>query len=680
MNYREKISKNPMVCMEVKMSQYDVLFQPTKIGNQLVKNRIIMAPMGVEYMGNPDGSLNRRITDYYLERIRHGVGLIICSVFKVENEVEALEECTPMLRDTSMGLLSEFCQAAHSFGAKVFVQLTAGYGRVTPPGIIRKQCVSASATPNYWDPSVISREIATDEVGQIVKAMGKTAKMLKIAGVDGIELHGHEGYIFDQFVSSIWNFRTDQYGGSLDNRLRFPIECMNEIREKTEKKMVVVYRYGLKHYLKDFNNAALPNENFEEAGRDIEEGVEIAKKLEKAGFDALHVDAGCYESHYWSHPPNYQKHGCLLNLPKHVKECVNIPVIGVGRLDKPEVASQAVKDGQLDFVAIGRGLLTDPHWPDKVRKGASEDIRPCVGCYDGCFESYSKHRAISCALNPSSGRENSYRLQPALKPLNVTIIGGGIGGMEAARVAALRGHQVSLYEKKNLLGGLVQQAAVPEFKKDLRRLLTWYERQIEKAGINVELNSEITTEKIQQLSPDITIVATGAESFIPKIPGIKQSSVVTSIDILKGTKTAGASTLIIGGGLVGCEIAIWLAENGKKSTIVEMLPELMAGGANIPIQVKMMTQDLLKKYDVPVINNCSVQEITSTGAQLMNAEGSMKRVEADTIVLATGMVSKSLLPDELGKQFNRVYKIGDCREPMNIMNAVWDAYEIARFI
>jgi 2-enoate reductase len=662
------------------MGNFDVLFQPKKIGKVLIKNRIAMAPMGIEYMVNADGNLNRRVVDYYLERIRHGIGLLICSVFKVENDVEALEACTPMLRDTSIGFLSEICDVAHSFNTRIFVQLTAGYGRVTPPATLRKPCVSSSPTPNYWDSSLICREITIDEITQIVNAMGDTAKRLRIAGVDGIEFHGHEGYLFDQFTSAIWNKRTDQYGGSLENRLRFPLECLNEIRHQVGDDMAIVYRYGLKHYLKDFDHAALPGESFDEAGRDIKEGIEMAKSLEKAGFDALHIDAGCYESHYWSHPPNYQKHGCLIDMSAHARAILKIPVIGVGRLDKPEVATKALEDNKVDFVAIGRGLLADPQWPDKVKSGQHLDIRPCVGCYDGCFASYYKYRNISCALNPASGRERAYRLEPVSKSLNVLVIGGGVAGMEAARVAALRGHHVSLYEKQSTLGGLVQQAAVPEFKKDLRRLLAWFERQIEKTGVEVFLNNEISVAEIRDKAPDVTIVATGARSLKPSIPGIDRDNVFTAVDVLKGEQTVGNHSVIVGGGLVGCEIAIWLADQQKTATIVEMLPELMVGGATVPIQVKMMTQDLLNNHQVSIQTATKVQEILADGIVCIDKSGKNRFLKADTIILATGMIANSQLPNDIEAQFDHVYRIGDCRVPKNVMSAIWDAYEIARFI
>jgi 2-enoate reductase len=658
----------------------DVLFTPLKIGSIELNNRIAMAPMGLDYMVNPDGSLNQRVLDYYHERIRHDVGMIICSVFKVENRVEALESCAPMILEPSLEYLSRLCDTAHKYGAKVFVQLTAGYGRVTVPETLRGPCVSASETPNFWDPSIICRSLTVDEIKQIVEAMGDTAKRLLLSGVDGIEFHGHEGYLFDQFTSAIWNHRTDAYGGTLENRLRFPIECLTAIRRQVGNQMVVQYRYGLKHYLKDAAHGALPGELFKEVGRDVAEGLEMATRLENAGFDALHVDAGCYESHYWPHPPYYQKHGCMIDMAARVKRIVTIPVIGVGRLDKPEVAARAVADGLVDVVAIGRGFLADPQWAQRIKSGCPEQIRPCVGCYDGCFGRYHERRHISCALNPASGSERTRRLKPAEMPREVMIIGGGIAGMEAARVAAIRGHRISLYEKSERLGGLVRQAAVPEFKRDLRRLLDWYRLQMDRTGISIFLETEMTPEKIRSASPDVIIAATGAEPIVPAIKGVHGDSVMTAVDLLRNGKVPGDRVVIIGGGLAGCEIAIWLADSGKRTCIIEMLPELMNSGIRVPGQVKMMTLDLLKKYGTVIHTDSRVEEIAPESVTIGHSSGGTDHITADTVVLATGMIPETRLADELADTFAMVHRIGDCREPRNVMNAVWDAYDLARSI
>jgi len=581
------------------MNEFNVLFQPQTIGRVTLKNRIAMAPMGIEYMTQSDGTLNRRVVDYYLERARNGVGMLICSVFKVENQVEHLEENTPMITEASLNYLGDLCDAAHSFGTKIFVQLSAGFGRVTFPSILRGPCMSPSENHNFWDPSITCKALKVEEIQSIVTAMGDTAQLLALAGVDGIELHGHEGYLFDEFTTPLWNRRTDQYGGSLENRLRFPVECLEEIRQCIGHKLAVVYRFGLKHYLKDPHHGALPGETFVEVGRDVAEGIEMAQKLEAAGFDGLHVDAGCYESHYWPHPPIYQKHGCMADMAAQAKAAVNIPVIGVGRLDKPEVAARAISEGSMDIAAIGRGLLADPQWADKLKFGDPQDIRPCVGCYDGCFEAYSKFRNISCALNPASGREAAYRLTPALKTLNVMVVGGGIAG---------------------------------------------------------------------------------AHPMIPPLPGMDQDMVITAVDLLRGTKPAGNNVVIIGGGLAGCEVAIWLAEKGKKVTVVEMLDQVMAGGASVPTQVKMMTMDLMKRFGVKILTSTRLDHITENEVALMSEDGTLKELATDTVALAIGMVPETRLADALDNSPHRVYRMGDCRSPKNVMNAVWDAYEIARFI
>lgn len=662
------------------MRRYDALFKPLNIGNVELKNRIVMAPMAVDYMVDSDGSLNQRVVDYYLERARNGVGLIICSVFKVENRVEALEACAPMITQASLGFLGEICDVAHAFSTKVFVQVTAGYGRVTVPATLRGPCVSASETPNFWDQSLSCRALSVREIGDIVSAMGDSAQLALIAGVDGIELHGHEGYLFDQFTSALWNRRTDRYGGNLENRLRFPIECLDEIRRQAGNRLAVQYRFGLKHYIKDTNGGALPGESFEEMGRDVPEGLEMAKALEQAGFDALHVDAGCYESHYWSHPPTYQKHGCMVDMAARAKSVVSIPVIGVGRLDDPQTAQSAVADGMMDMVAVGRGFLADPLWADKVRLGEVEDIRPCVACYDGCFGNYAKARHISCAVNPSTGRERAYRLTPAEDPCDVMVIGGGVAGLEAARVASIRGHRVSLYEKDTMLGGLVRHAAVPDFKKDLRRLVKWYARQAERNEVQVHLGMEVTPELIRSLSPGVVIVATGADPVVPEIAGVNHDFVTTAVELLKGNASVGDRVAIVGGGLSGCEIAIWLSEMGKQTAIIELLPELMAGGAHVPSQVKQMTVDLLTRWGVEVMTGSRVVTIVPGGVRIVSGDSIQSCIKADSVVLAVGMAPNRLLAKRISVDVERMYCIGDCRQPRNVMNAVWDAYEIARFI
>jgi len=660
------------------MNAFPALFQPIRIGPVNINNRIAMAPMSVGYMVDPDGSLNQRVVDYYLERARSGVGMIICACFIVENEITGIEESAERIMESGLGYLGELCDAAHSYGTKIFVQLTAGYGRVTWPSTVRRQPVSASTQPNFWDAGITCRALTIEEIKKIVNAMGDAAEKLTVAKVDGVEFHAHEGYLFDQFTTSLWNHRTDQYGGSLENRLRFSIECLQEIRQRVGNRLAVQYRFGLKHYLKDAHYGALPGETFEEVGRDVEEGLQMARMLEAAGFDALHVDAGCYESWYWPHPPIHQQHGCMVDMAARVKEVVTVPVIAVGRLDVPALAYQVIEEKKADMVALGRGLLADPQWVSKVRSNQVERIRPCVACYDGCFARYEGHRPISCAVNPAAGRERSYRLTPAADPKKIAVIGGGIAGMEFARVAAARGHQVTLFEKNAELGGTVVKAAVPAFKKDLRRLLAWYRRQMSHDGIRLRLQTAADLDLLKELQPDVVVAATGATPVIPPIPGVDRELVATSVDLLAEKFSCGKSVIIIGGGLVGCEMAIWLSQLGKKTTIIEMLPDVMAGDVFVPHQVRLMTMDLLKFFKVPILTATTVCEIEAKAVKISSKDSTVRTLPADTVALAVGMAADQALYQHLCRRFDSVYAIGDCRKAQNVMHAVWDAYEIAR--
>ena len=656
------------------------ILEPIKIGRVEIKNRIAMAPMGIVGLLNPDGSLGQRAIDYYIERARGGVGLIITSLFKVENDIEHFKGIPLFISPEAMSPFAELAETVHALGTKIFIQLTAGFGRVITPRRLSGQPVSASAVPYYWKPERTCRELKTAEVEKLAKSFGIVAQILASAGIDGIELHGHEGYLFDQFTTSIWNKRTDKYGGDLAGRLRFPIEVLNEIKEKISRDFHVQYRFGLKHYIKGLNMGALPGENYVEAGRDIQEGLQMAQLLESAGFDALHVDAGCYDSWYWAHPPTYQKHGCMADMAAEVKKVVSIPVIAVGRLDKPELAEKMLEEGKADMIALGRGLLSDAFWVRKIEQGQAEKIRPCIGDHDGCLGRIFSGRPISCTVNPMTGRERAYALKSADKHKKIIIVGGGIAGLEAARVAVLRGHQVTLCEKTNVLGGHLIPAGVPVFKKDLQSLLEWYKLEIQDLGVEVKLKYEVTLDLINRERADLVIIATGAKPVIPSIPGIKKELVVTAPEVLLGRKQLGEEVIVVGGGLIGCETAIWLAEQKRKVTIIEMLDDLMIGSIPIPYANRQMVLDMIKVSNVRVMTGTRLMEVTDEGGHLIKRDSKKTALHADTIVLSIGLTPDRQLYETLVGKTSNLYLIGDARETRNIMGAIWDAYEVARTI
>ena len=660
--------------------KFSRIFEPIKIGELEIKNRIAMAPMAIFGLVNLDGTLTKRAVEYYLERARGGVGLIITGLFKVENEIEEMVPGAPLISHASVAPFAELAEALHSLGSKIFVQLTAGYGRVGHPARLRKRPVAPSAIPNYWDPAVTCRELETEEVEQIVRCFGQAAEILAMAEVDGVEIHAvHEGYLLDQFTISMFNRRGDKYGGDLGGRLTFPIAIVTEIKKKAGRNFPVQLRFSVKSFIRDWGQGGLPGEEFEERGRDVQEGLQVAQMLEMAGYDAFNADGGSYEAWYWAHPPVYQEHGLYLPLAEKLKKAVNAPVLVAGRMGIPELAEKAIAEGKADMVALGRGLLTDPSWVRKVEQGIPERIRPCIGCHDGCLDRLGRSKPLSCAVNPATGRESAYELKPSHEPKNIMVVGGGVSSLEAARVAALRGHKVCLYEKSKALGGHLMEASVPSFKKDLQRLLEWYKTELEhlKENVDIKLGLEVTPDFVQREKPDVTIIATGSSSIVPDIPGIDGDSVATDIDILLGNKRAGKKVTVVGGGMIGCEVALWLAQQGKKVTVVEMLVELMTA-TRVPHANRIMLLDLLKLNGVEVVTNHCLQEVTNESAMFMSSTFERRSLKADTFVLSIGLNPNRGLYDALVGRIPNLYLIGDARKVHTIMNGIWDAYEVAR--
>lgn len=464
----------------------------------------------------------------------------------------------------------------HKYGSKVFVMISALSGRSGAPGD-----VAPSALPNVWDPSGVQREMTVEEIRQYVEWFAIGAKAAKDAGIDGVEIHAvHEGYLLDQFAISAFNKRTDEYGGSLENRLRFPTEVVQAIKAKCGKDFPVSLRYSVKSYTKAFNRGAVPGEEFEEFGRDYEESKKVARMLQDAGYDMLDCDNGTFDAWYWPHPPVYMPKALHLEDVAFIKKVVDIPVICAGRFDDPDLAEQSIAEGKIDMMGMGRPLLADPDLANKFKEGKLDDVRPCIACHFGClarifqFDHEKKvQKDISCALNPRCGMENHYNIQEADVKKKIAVVGGGITGMEAARVCGLRGHKVDLYEKKDVLGGVFIAAAAFDFKEDDRRLLEWYRKQVKDAGVNVLLNTEFKPENKDGY--DEIIIATGAKEKKLSIPGFDQPGVRYAVDVLMNQNIQDQNVVIVGAGLTGCELAYDLARKNKKVTLVETCPTIL---------------------------------------------------------------------------------------------------------
>ena len=642
------------------------LFERGKIGELVVKNRVVMAPMGMGPLVDSHSRFSQRLIDHYVAAAKGGTGLIITGLCRVSRQVESMmASILPTINDhIHVERLSELADAIHDYGARIAIQLTAGFGRVAPEHFLKgNNPIAPSPLPYYYNSKIMTHELSQEDIEQLVQDFEFASKLLQIAGIDAVELHAHEGYLWDQFQTELWNKRTDKYGGNLDNRLRFTIEVIEAIKRGAGADFPIIFRFGLKHCL--------------EGGREVEEGLEIARRVEVAGVDALEVDAGCYETWYWAHPTSYQSPGLMIDMASLAKDVVNIPVIAIGKLNYPELAESVLKEGKADFVALGRALLADPEWANKVKAGRLEDIRPCIGDNEGCLGRLFESKYTSCTVNPTVGMERELALRPPQKKKSVLVVGGGPGGMEAARVTALRGHAVTLWEKKSVLGGNLLPASVPEFKKDYRDLVNYLITQITKIGVAIELGMEATPELIEEVKPEVVFLATGAGPIFPDIPGIENGNSVTAADVLLAVEKVGNSVIVVGGGLIGCETALYLAQKGKKVAIVEALEDL----ANDTFRSnRMFLLEMMADERIDILTETKVVDIKNNGILIADKNDLRRIIKADTIVLAVGYQSNRVLLEELEDKVPEVYAIGDCVKPRKVKNAIWEAYRTARLV
>ena len=662
--------------------KYDILFTPMKIGSMEVKNRFVMCAMGGTHVFRSDGSYDKEGCEYLIERAKGGVGLLVtgATIVAPMGSPLWLHEQKPAFMSTK-----KMTDEVHSYGSKILLQLSAGSGRTFPgsPELMKAHGMDPNVffvaptegLPNVWDPGTKHRALSTEEVYQYINSFIESAKMAQEAGFDGIEIHAvHEGYLIDQFTMECTNSRTDEFGGSIENRLRFPCEIIKGVKKRCGKDFVVTVRYSVASKMKGFNSGALYGEDYKEFGRSLEESPRVAQLLEEAGCDALDADNGSYDSWYWAHPPVYMPVGCNIPEVAYIKNFVKIPVICAGRMDDPDLAAKVIKEGTFDGIGIARAFLADPDWVNKVQKGDIDDIRPCIACHNGCLAQIFLGKKLTCAVNPAVFSEADYRIIKTDRPKKVAVVGGGVGGMEAARLAAERGHKVTLFEKTNELGGVFIAAAAPDFKEADKKLIEWYKKQVVDTKVDVRMNTEATPEMIKAFGADVVIMATGAVTKKLPVPGIE--STVEAIDFLRGNKPAGDRVAVIGGGLTGCEIAYELAKSGKTPIIIEMLdnilkvPGLCAANKNMLI-------DLLKYYNVEIHTDAVAKKITSKGIDIDEA-GTELFIEADSVINAAGYDSYCMLtPNTYKEVAPEVYLIGDCKCVGNLMGVVHSAYEVA---
>ena len=662
--------------------KYQKLFTPVKIGSVTIKNRFAMAPMGPLGLADAQGGFNQRGIDYYTERAKGGTGLIITGVTFSDCKVEtqSMPNCPNSTYNPVHFIRTsrEMTERVHAYGSKIFLMMSAGFGRVTiPTNLGEFPPVAPSAIPHRWLDK-ICRPLTAEEIRSIVKSFGDGAYNAKRGGFDGVEIHAvHEGYLLDQFAISMFNQRTDEYGGSLENRLRFAKEIVEEIKSRCGEDFPVALRFSVKSMIKDWREGALPGEEFTEMGRDIEEGLQAAKLLVEYGYDALDTDVGTYDAWWWNHPPMYQKKGLFRPYCKMVKEVVNVPVLCAGRMDDPDMALEALEKGECDIISLGRPLLADPDYVNKLRAGRIKEIRPCISCQEGCMGRIQEYSMINCAVNPQAARERDMAYAPVLTSRKVLVVGGGVAGCEAARVLAVRGHRPEVYEKGGCLGGNLIPGGAPEFKEDDLALAAWYADALERLHVPVHLNHEVTKDEVLAGDWDAVIVATGSS---PKTFSLGDDDhVYTASQVLLKEKDCGESTVIVGGGLVGCETALWLARHGRKVTIVEALDKILAVNGPLCHANKDMLERLVPFNGVEVVTGAKVKSYQNGVLTAETAEGE-KKISCNSVILAVGYREEDSLYRQLEFDVPKIYLLGDARKVSNIMYAIWDAFEVANHI
>ncbi len=664
------------------MINYKNLYEPMYIGKLRLRNRFALAPMGPLGLSDSEGGFNQRGIDYYTERAKGGTGLIITGVTFVDNEIE--EHAMPSVPCSThnpvhfVRTAKEMTERIHAYDSKVFLQMSGGFGRVTiPTNLGEYPPVAPSEIPHRWR-DITCRALTIAEIKKIVKNFGDGAFNAKRAGFDGVQIHAvHEGYLIDQFAISLFNNRTDEYGGSLENRLRFAREIVEEIKDRCGEDFPVTLRYSPKSFIKGLRDGALPGEEFEEKGRDLPEGIEAAKLLVKYGYDALDVDVGSYDSWWWSHPPMYQEKGLYMPYAKLMKESVDVPIICAGRMDDPDLASKAISDGVCDIISLGRPLLADADLPNKVKMGRKDLVRPCISCQEGCMGRVATYADLKCAVNPRACRERATTLTPPEKVKKVMIIGGGVAGCEAARVLALRGHQPVVFEKSNKLGGNLLVGGVPDFKEDDILLANWFTTSLGELNVKVNYNTTVTKDDILKGGYDAVIVATGST---PKVFNLGENDkVYTAEKVLLEQVNPGNDIVIIGGGLVGCETALWLKQQGKNVKIVEMQDKVLAVNGPLCHANSDMLEELIKFNNIEVIANAKVKEYKG-GKLLVDLSNGSIEVPCDSVVLAVGYNEENSLYKDIEFEIPETYLLGDARGVSNIMYGIWDAFEVASHI
>ncbi len=635
------------------------IFEPVQIGTLHLPNRIVMAPMFSQF-ASAKGEVTDRMLHYYKKRAESGVGLLMVETTCVDYPLGTFTRELRLDDDIFVPRLAEMVSLIHSYNTKVSIQLhhagrqtyVAATGGLTPVG--------PSEVPS-GTPGLLSRALTIDEIKTLVRKFAEAAERAKNADFDAIEIHGSHGYLIAQFLSPFTNKRTDEYGGNLDKRLRFALDIVSAIRARVGTDFPLIFRIN--------------GSEFIEGGMAIDESSVMATRLEEAGIDAIHVSAGLRERGYWYEQPMYLPRGCLVDLAAKIKKKVGIPVIAVGRINDVFLAEQILNEKKADLVAMGRAFLADPLILRKAANGDFDGIRKCIACVDGCIENLFRHKAITCSINPEVGMEQWFQVKQADKKKTIVVVGGGPAGMEAGLIASQRGHKVILFEKEKVLGGQLNIAHAPPGKTEIGEIKNWLVNQITRAEIDVRLGKKASTEDVLAEKPDAVIVATGGETFVPQIPGINKKIVVHADDLLSGReKLEDGTIIVIGAGMVGCEMADYASEKRKEVTLVAR----RRCGHDVPARMRPMLFQRLEEKGVNMLKGLELREIKENSVVLSDInDSSRKELHADQVIMAVGYKPNDELVEELTNKSVEVHVIGDCFKPRKLLNAIHEGYRTA---
>jgi 2,4-dienoyl-CoA reductase-like NADH-dependent reductase (Old Yellow Enzyme family)/thioredoxin reductase len=635
------------------------LFEPFTVKGRTLKNRIVM-PGLASFLIEDDGSINDKTVEHYRGRASGGPAMVIVEACAVSPEGIVSAHQARIYHDRFIEGLSRIARVMKAEGALPAVQIHHG-GRQTSSRVIKRKPFAPSNLPC----PTISGEVeplSVEGIQDIIRKFGDAAVRAVQAGFELIEIHGAHGYLINQFISKFSNIRNDAYGGDTTRRARFAVDVVREVRRRVGEDFPISFKISAQEFVP--------------GGLSVEESIEILKLLVSAGMDIVQVSAGNDATPEWICQPMFMEKACLADSAATIKKALRIPVMAVGRINDPLLADALIRDEKADLVCIGRGLLADPEMPKKAQQGNLDDIRICIAC-NTCMESIFRKGRVECLVNPTLGREKEMEIRPAEKRKKVMIVGGGPGGLHAGWVAAIRGHEVHLYEKQSRLGGQLNLGSVTKYKKEILSLIEFHKKQVEKAGIRIHLNTEVTMETIKREKPDVVILSTGATPFLPNVPGIERSIVVGLQEVLNGEPPEKRIAVVVGGGATGCEVAHHLAEHGSSVTIVEQLPKIAMNLESITRKVLLKE---LRERGVRFLTGHKLSKVEETGVVVAAEDGMESFIEAGAVVIAIGNKPDNRLYEQIQSLGIPLYQVGDCLEPRSAKAAISEAATIGRGI